>query len=675
MNFTSLIPPVSQPKLKPLTPNEFRPEIQGIRLISALLVASFHIWGNAVSGGVDVFFVLSGYFLGRGLIKNNSNDFSFSASNHINRFIGRTVPEVTLVLAACFMATILLMSPASWETNLKNLFFSSLYLENFWLIRQSTDYFARSESASIVQHFWAISIIAQVYVSWIGTVLAARLCERLFGVAVIKAVLAIVVITGTASLAWGLYFTTVNPSAAYFDPASRYWQFAVGAISALISSRIIGPNRVLSFIGFGLIFSCGFAIGSRLPFPGVASIWPVSGAILVLLFAGHSRSIMTSILSHSAVVRAGGLGFGVYLWHWPIYIMYLNLTSKAPDIWAGLTIILLSFLLSWGGLKLISQSKRATFKRSFVCLSCLGLISVASLGIFYATKRVPHLVDQTFISAYPNRAYSPGPLAARTNLPDNYSDGCHVSVYDSIVRTCTYNETGAAGVVHIVGGSHAAQWLPALQIAAQELDFVLKSSTKSACTFAEPDYVTHLERLSAAEPFDPSCATWNSSLIEEIMQSDVDYVFAIGTRAFLAQPRKISRPIIAEDSVPEGYAHIFTRLVEAGIGVIAVRDNPLMGFDVLDCVYRINVGSDENACTRVRNEVLPSTRENLGLPTDIHFIDLSDSMCNEATCEGTRDGVVIYKDSHHLTTDFVLTLSDQLTESIKTLMLASEPAN
>ncbi|GAJ97379.1 hypothetical protein JCM19055_234 [Geomicrobium sp. JCM 19055] len=35
----------------------FRPELEGVRAVAALLVAVYHIWFGTVSGGVDVFFL------------------------------------------------------------------------------------------------------------------------------------------------------------------------------------------------------------------------------------------------------------------------------------------------------------------------------------------------------------------------------------------------------------------------------------------------------------------------------------------------------------------------------------------------------------------------------------------------------------------------------------------
>ena len=41
----------------------FRPELQGLRALAVALVVAYHVWLNRVSGGVDVFFVISGYLL------------------------------------------------------------------------------------------------------------------------------------------------------------------------------------------------------------------------------------------------------------------------------------------------------------------------------------------------------------------------------------------------------------------------------------------------------------------------------------------------------------------------------------------------------------------------------------------------------------------------------------
>lgn len=61
------------------TKSQFRPEIEGLRVVAALLVAVYHIWFNRVSGGVDVFFVISGFLITTSIIStiNRTGEFRF----------------------------------------------------------------------------------------------------------------------------------------------------------------------------------------------------------------------------------------------------------------------------------------------------------------------------------------------------------------------------------------------------------------------------------------------------------------------------------------------------------------------------------------------------------------------------------------------------------------------
>lgn len=53
---------------------KFRPEIEGLRAVAALLVAVYHIWMMRVSGGVDVFFVVSGFLITTSLLSRYARD-------------------------------------------------------------------------------------------------------------------------------------------------------------------------------------------------------------------------------------------------------------------------------------------------------------------------------------------------------------------------------------------------------------------------------------------------------------------------------------------------------------------------------------------------------------------------------------------------------------------------
>lgn len=80
MFFVSATKPTKDPEVSPAaamdaTPKPkgdkafYRYDLDGLRGIAIFLVAVFHVWFGRVSGGVDVFLTLSGFFYGSKLLR------------------------------------------------------------------------------------------------------------------------------------------------------------------------------------------------------------------------------------------------------------------------------------------------------------------------------------------------------------------------------------------------------------------------------------------------------------------------------------------------------------------------------------------------------------------------------------------------------------------------------
>lgn len=636
---------------------KIRPEIQGIRLIGALLVACFHIWGSGVSGGVDVFFVISGYFLGYSQLNRIRSGHPFSPLNHINRFINRTIPEVVAVLFFCIIMTTILISPATWKENFTHILFSALYLENFWLIFQSADYLARNEDVSLVQHFWAISIIAQVYVSWILIIGLTKLCAKFSKQAQAFCLISILSILAIISFSWGIWFTGYSPDAAYFDPISRYWQFAAGAIVALITHKISKSNTALSTLGFLLIITCGFYVGSNFKFPGFAALWPVTGAILVLLFSHNAKSALITILSHPLIVKAGGLGFGVYLWHWPIYILFLRTMNNEPNFITGVLIILLSFILAWCSSKLSSKNIKSLGKRSILLILGLFIVATTAFGARKIITSFPQIAN-TLVEHMYSSDIVPGPLSNYLNLPESYALGCHISISSPHPKTCIFNENGKNGTLYLVGGSHAAHWLPTLQELIKDKDFKIITSTKSSCTFADPEDPFLVER-----DFNKSCIEWNKKVLDEIIKTKPDLVVAIGTRL---QRNKVK----VNEIIPTAYLNNFKTLKAQNIKVLAIRDNPFMVTNIPACVHNRNY--QEGDCQHPKEKLLDDRNfivQKSKIDNWLYIADPIHHFCDQTTCYAVKDNIMMYRDAHHLTVEYAKTLAPWMSQQLDALNL------
>src|SRR6201996_427899 len=86
----------------------YRRDLDGLRGIAIALVAMFHVWFGRVSGGVDVFLALSGFFFGGRLLRTAlTPGASLWPVPEITRLVRRLLPALVVVLAAAGAPTIL----------------------------------------------------------------------------------------------------------------------------------------------------------------------------------------------------------------------------------------------------------------------------------------------------------------------------------------------------------------------------------------------------------------------------------------------------------------------------------------------------------------------------------------------------------------------------------------
>src|SRR5687768_11034033 len=86
----------------------YRHDLDGLRGVAIALVAVFHVWFGRVSGGVDVFLALSGFFFGGRLLRTAlTPGASLWPVPEVTRLVRRLLPALVVVLAASALLTIL----------------------------------------------------------------------------------------------------------------------------------------------------------------------------------------------------------------------------------------------------------------------------------------------------------------------------------------------------------------------------------------------------------------------------------------------------------------------------------------------------------------------------------------------------------------------------------------
>ena len=125
-------------------------EVQGLRTVAALLVAVYHIWLHRVSGGVDVFFVVAGFFLAAGLLRRQPIGPG-TVITYYAATLRRVLPGAMLVIAATAVAGYFLMPQALWSAQIDHAIASLRFVENYELVEEGRSYIQAGLDASPFQ--------------------------------------------------------------------------------------------------------------------------------------------------------------------------------------------------------------------------------------------------------------------------------------------------------------------------------------------------------------------------------------------------------------------------------------------------------------------------------------------------------------------------------------------
>ncbi|WP_026927494.1 acyltransferase family protein [Granulicoccus phenolivorans] len=635
-----------------------RPEIHGLRGVAIALVIVFHLWGEGrISGGVDVFLIISAYLLA-GSMARRGDQFDFA--DYLVRRFRRLVPQAAVVILVTLLAGYLLLPPVRWPTLVDQAFSSLFYWQNWALIQASTDYTADSHAlASPLQHYWSLSVQGQIFVIWPLVLLLAIGLAKLLRTRVSYLLAVLFALITVASFWYAHVAIAEDPAAAYFDTFARAWEFALASLVAVLPAPTLRkPLQILlGWMGLAGVLATGVVVG-RENFPGMAALYPVLSTIAVIWAGSVLRPAYAAWwLSTRPVKFLADRAYGLYLWHWPIYVYYLDTAGKTElDALDGVIVIGLSVLFADISTRLIERrfNQRAQRRwRGVLVTAAVLLVSVGTIG--GAVRWVQ--VDNARLQAE-NRpgaqAITPGapytPEATRARIAPG--DAVIGRDWHDPLPHCAPNpdnpppasgctEVAAQGhpdlTIAMVGDSHTEQWITVLAEIARAENYRVILLTHGGCR-----YTVEIPELIA-----PACAAHNREVTRFLLQERPDILVTVDTW---------SNPGWNEEEPLIGMAEAMQPLIDVGIRPIGIRDNPRWSFDMPECVQRY--GADALRCTANVSEKLLDQKP---VNDDARYpsIDLTEYICPGRLCTGVIGGVYVYMDDNHLSKTYARTLIDE----------------
>lgn len=256
----------------------------------------------------------------------------------------------------------------------------------------------------------------------------------------------------------------------------------------------------------------------------------------------------------------------------------------------------------------------------------------------------------------------PDPQTVRDDVPVTIRDGCHTPRGDTGLRPCVYGHRDGEFVVAVSGDSHAAHWVPALQVVAEANHWRLVTYTKSACPF-----VSILVALEGRPYHD--CLDWNRALRATLTGPDRPDLLVVSSSAYL--PVRDGEQVTggrARELLADGLRQAWGEVAAAGVPVVVIRDIPYPSIDVGECVSMHRHALTRCAVDRSRalstsgGQAQEQAARNL---RGVRLVDLNDAICPAARCAPVIGGVLVYRDSNHLTATYARTLAPRLRAALK----------
>lgn len=364
----------------------YRKEIDGLRAIAVLPVMFFHAGFNGFSGGflgVDIFFVISGYLITSIILKQKEAG-TFSLATFYERRIRRIFPALFFILLVCLPFAWLWLLPHELKDFGQSLMAVSIFVSNifFW---QESDYFAADAEMIPLLHTWSLAVEEQYYLLF--PLLIIILWPIFKGKANKLSVFFLLV--AIASLAFSEWAWRHYPEANFYLLPSRAWELLAGVLAALyLFQRKPEGNQAISLLGLAMILGSIFFLSNKLPFPSLYTLIPVTGTVLIILFASHATWV-GKLLSTPALVGIGLISYSAYLWHQPIFVFARLQSFQELPAWQFLVLIVLTLILAFLSWKFIEQPfrNRQNFtQRQIFSMGILISIGMILTGYYLFTQ-------------------------------------------------------------------------------------------------------------------------------------------------------------------------------------------------------------------------------------------------------------------------------------------------
>ncbi|WP_312158944.1 acyltransferase family protein [Acinetobacter sp.] len=632
----------------------YRADIDGLRAIAVLLVIFNHIGIALFSGGyigVDVFFVISGYLITL-ILTQDIQSKRFSIARFYKKRVVRLAPAYFTVLTVVSVMAWQVMLPGELTQYFDSVMYATLLMANIYMRNEVGDYFSQGAEGIPLLHLWSLGVEEQFYIFW------PLLLLLFVGKVSRKHTLAIVTALIISLVFYAQHKLTQNAEKAYYSMPVRAFELLIGALICFLPQlnlpKIIRQSLV--WIALIALFTAAIYFDEQTPFPGLMAFIPCL-ATAFIIYLGQGTSSNNLLLSNRLSTWIGKISYPLYLWHWPIIVLF-GIYMRPLNAENQVVIVLLSMMLAFLTYQLIERpTKRFVMAANYKVILIGFLLPAIS---FIAIAQLIN-IKQGFPDRFPQSVH---------NKQAALNSFAHVIRYKCMdtedpkalpdPNECVLGQPKASIDFLLIGDSHANGYSAMLDEWAKDAHLRGYDVTQSS-TFYLPGVQRSEVNFKGWKKLD-KFAFRNKAITDHLAKTHYRTIILAGSYV-----PYFSDEVKLEDGVHHSNAAIFKSgfmkaleiAYQSSEQVILLNDVPRLDQDGVpaDCNLRNEILNTHAQCTVSRKNYEAQLKQfnrivaeaKLKYP-NLKIIDPTKVMCNQQECKIMINHVPLYrdKDTNHI---------------------------
>ena len=359
MTFKNYVAPVS-------TPADRLAGLDGLRAVAVTLVVLFHLGAGVLPGGylgVDIFFPISGFLITTLLLRERTTSGGIDVLQFWQRRARRLLPALALVLLVCSAAAFVIGGDVLVNIG-RQVLGAATFSYNWLSISEGASYLD-STTPELFRNLWSLAVEEQFYLVWPLVVILLWMVP--FRWVRLSFVVAVAV---ASAVSMGVLFTGGDATRVYYGTDTHSFGLALGAALAIArhewprfaiahsrGDRAIGGLIGLLAIGSLVVLALTMPADDASTYPGGLALVAALSTVAIAM-ATVPGALLGRALDLQPLKWIGQRSYGIYLWHWPVFVLVAG--AMPPDARSAQMLWLI------GGVALVITLVAATLSYAFL---------------------------------------------------------------------------------------------------------------------------------------------------------------------------------------------------------------------------------------------------------------------------------------------------------------------